>query len=282
MDLLKQELQKKRKAARVDFAGRSFVRRSELERKQLQQRRDERLKPKTSAPVSSCLESAAASGPGSDPHAAAGISSPSPHGELSCLPRHEVTQRFRVLRQPVTLFREDDAACAEHLELALRSSAVDAIDGLGMTRGQQSNDSLTGDVIGTRKRHRSARDACPKLAAGGGGAAGDEDDAGADRDLKMMEAEFDALCAEDKILVFFNRLLNQWRQELHGMPEMEKRTAIGKWEVERFNQSARCLGTLFEFCRKKVSVLGDSCQTVCINYNQLRCFAFQIEAVVQK
>ncbi|KAG2637509.1 hypothetical protein PVAP13_2NG524603 [Panicum virgatum] len=36
------------------------------------------------------------------------------------------------------------------------------------------------------------------------------------------------------------------------MPEMEKRTAIGKWEVERFNQSARCLGTLFEFCRKKI------------------------------
>ena len=196
-----------------------------------------------------------------------------------------MTRRLRLLHQPVTLFGEDAAARAERLELALRSSAIDGIDGLGMTRGQQ--DFLTGeDVIEMRKRRRSARDAYCKRAvggaAGGDGRSGDDDDAGTDRDLERMEAEFDELCVEDKILVFFNKLLNQWRRELDGMSEMEKRTADGKRKVERFSQSAQHLDPLFEFCRKKVRVLGDSCQTVCINYNQLRCFAFQIEAVVQK
>ncbi|GFZ04738.1 splicing factor Prp18 family protein [Actinidia rufa] len=35
-----------------------------------------------------------------------------------------------------------------------------------------------------------------------------------DKDLKRMKANFEGLCDEDKILVFFKRLLNEWKHEL--------------------------------------------------------------------
>nr|CAB3458227.1 unnamed protein product [Digitaria exilis] len=120
MDLLKRELQKKRKAATQDFAGKSFVRRSELDQKQIQKRR-----PKASplAPLaSSSLEPAAASG--SDPSggnpsaAAAGDPSTSSSDELG-LPRHEVIRRLRLLREPATMFGEGDAARVDRLKHAL-------------------------------------------------------------------------------------------------------------------------------------------------------------------
>ncbi|CAN6205656.1 unnamed protein product [Urochloa humidicola] len=63
---------------------------------------------------------------------------------------------------------------------------------------------------------------------------------------------FEELCREEQILVFFKRLLNEWKQELDGMTEPEKRTAKGKAMVASFNQCARRLDPLFEFCRKKV------------------------------
>jgi pre-mRNA-splicing factor 18 len=81
MDLLKRELHKKRKAVREDFAGKSFVRRSELEQKRLQKRGDEH--PKAGAPAPS-LESAAAAASDpisdSDPYAAAGNLNPASRG----------------------------------------------------------------------------------------------------------------------------------------------------------------------------------------------------------
>lgn len=91
----------------------------------------------------------------------------------------------------------------------------------------------------------------------GGGADEESADGGssgvdADKDLKRMKANFDELCEEDKILVFFKRLLNEWNQELDEMPEAEKRTAKGKSMVATFKQCARYLHPLFKFCRKKV------------------------------
>ena len=67
-----------------------------------------------------------------------------------------------------------------------------------------------------------------------------------------MKANFEELCDEDKILVFFKKLLNEWKQELREMPEAEKRTAKGKSMVATFKQCARYLNPLFKFCRKKV------------------------------
>ncbi|XP_012699195.3 pre-mRNA-splicing factor 18-like [Setaria italica] len=123
-----------------------------------------------------------------------------------------------------------------------------------MARGQ-TNDFL-GDMIEMGKRQKFGRDAYAKSVGGGAGDGNGSrsgiDDADADKDSKRMKAKFDELCKEDKILVFFNALLNEWKQEVDGMAELEKRTANGKTKVARFNQSARYLGPLFEFCRKKI------------------------------
>jgi len=73
-----------------------------------------------------------------------------------------------------------------------------------------------------------------------------------DKDLKSMKANFEDLCDEDKILVFFKRLLNEWNQELNEMGDAERRTAKGKSIVATFKQCARYLHPLFKFCRKKV------------------------------
>uniref|UniRef100_A0A0E0LMG5 Pre-mRNA-splicing factor 18 n=1 Tax=Oryza punctata TaxID=4537 RepID=A0A0E0LMG5_ORYPU len=306
MDLLKRELEKKRKAATADFGGKSFVRRSELEQKQLQKRRHEEHRQLLSkAPPATSSGSAVGSDP-SNPNADPAQSSaanPNPNSSSSSaaaaasvppglagkktpqdeallseerrideldLPRHEVVRRLRILREPVTLFGEDDAARLARLKFVLKSGVIDDIDDLDMTEGQ-TNDFLR-DMVELRKRQRAGRDTYVKgkgkRAGGGdggeGGAGGDNtddgdgdgrrsgDDADADKDSKRMKTKFEELCDEDKILVFFKKLLIEWNQELDEMPELEKRTAKGKSMVATFKQCARYLSPLFEFCRKQV------------------------------
>ena len=83
MDLLKRELEKKRKAATADFGGKSFVRRSELEQKQLQKRRDEHRQLLAKASASAPSADSAAAATGSDPSnpdaaAQAAVANPNP------------------------------------------------------------------------------------------------------------------------------------------------------------------------------------------------------------
>jgi len=304
MDLLKRELEKKRKAASADFGGKSFVRRSELEQKQLQKRRDEQRQLLAKAGASAPPPDSAAGAAGSDPSnpdaaAQATAGNPNPSSSTSAaaasvppalapkkttqeeallseerrideldLPRHEVVRRLRVLREPVTLFGEDDDARLARFKLILKSGVIDDIDDIDMTEGQ-TNDFLR-DMIEMRKRQKSGRDTYAKGRGkrvgggdgGDGGPAGDSaddgdgkgsgDDAEADKDSKRMRTKFEELCNEDKILVFFKKLLNEWNQELDEMSELEKRTAKGKSMVATFKQCARYLSPLFEFCRKKV------------------------------
>ncbi|VAH44566.1 unnamed protein product [Triticum turgidum subsp. durum] len=271
MDLLRKELEKKRKAATADFGGKNFVRRSELEDKQLQKRRQIPAK----APSVPTPNSSSASDPtnsNADP-AQAGGGNPNPSSSAAAAsvpPRNEVMRRLRVLREPVTLFGEDDADRLDRLKLVLKSGAIDDIDDLEMTEGQ-TNDFLR-DMIELRMRQKAGRDAYGKgkgkrVGAGDGGeggALGDDvdegdgdarrsgDDADADKDSKRMKTKFEELCDEDKILVFFKRLLNEWNQELDDMTELEKRSAKGKSMFATFKQCARYLSPLFEFCRKKV------------------------------
>ncbi|GAA0155998.1 hypothetical protein LIER_38195 [Lithospermum erythrorhizon] len=67
-----------------------------------------------------------------------------------------------------------------------------------------------------------------------GGGGDDEDDGNSsdldyDEDLKRMRANFEELCDEDKIFVFFKKLLNEWNRELDEMTETEKRSAKGNF-----------------------------------------------------
>ncbi|KAK3193773.1 hypothetical protein Dsin_025083 [Dipteronia sinensis] len=96
-----------------------------------------------------------------------------------------------------------------------------------MTEGQ-TNDFLR-DIAELRKRQKSGivsdrkrKDRDEGGGEDGEGGGGNEElsaDGGSsgvdmDKDLKRMKANFEELCDEDKILVFFKRLLNEWHQEL--------------------------------------------------------------------
>ncbi|KAJ8637969.1 hypothetical protein MRB53_012236 [Persea americana] len=284
MDLLKRELQKKRQSLEEDLGGKKkFFKRSELEQKKIQKIREEERRElhakslRTTQNNNSSNNNPSSSHPNPNPNS---HQNPNPTTTSETLeplseeqkidsidlPRHEVIRRLRFLKRPITLFGEDDAARLDRLKLYLKSGILETDS--DMTEGQ-TNDFLrdiselrkrqkTG-ILHDRKRNKAAEDS-NEDADGGGGGAGDGDlsgDGGSsgvdiDKDLKRMKANFEDLCDEDKILVFFKRLLNEWKQELDEMPDAEKRTAKGKSMVATFKQCARYLNPLFKFCRKKV------------------------------
>ncbi|CAI8614227.1 unnamed protein product [Vicia faba] len=273
MDLLKQELLKKRQILAEETGGKRVFKRSEIQQKKIQKLREEEnreleAKSKKCNPSSSVTASsvpASSTTPSSSVTSAAASSSASLPDEQNIdslvLPKQEVIRRLRFLKQPVTLFGEDDDARLDRLKYVLKAGLFE-VDS-DMTEGQ-TNDFLR-DIAELRKRQKTGigSDRKRQKAEDGAtedGGAGDDDlsDCGGssggdnDKDLKRMKANFEDLCDEDKILVFFKKLLNEWKQELREMAETEKRTAKGKSMVATFKQCARYLNPLFKFCRKKV------------------------------
>jgi len=278
MDLLKQELLKKRQSLAQDTGGKRFFKRSEIQQKEIQKLREQEKReleaksqkrhatssdPATAAPTSSNTASASSS---SAVAAASTSLTDEQNIDNLVLPKPEVIRRLRFLKQPITLFGEDDDARLDRLKHVLKAGVFE-VDS-DMTEGQ-TNDFLrdiaelrkrqkTG-IIGERKRQKPDDGATEDREGGGGDddlSEGGSSGADADKDLKRMKANFEELCDEDKILVFFKKLLNEWKQELHEKPESEKRTAKGKSMVATFKQCARYLNPLFKFCRKKVSFLS--------------------------
>ncbi|KAL3626087.1 hypothetical protein CASFOL_029636 [Castilleja foliolosa] len=279
MDILKQELMKKRQSLAEDAGGKKFFKRSEIEQKRIQRLREEEkheveakaLRQKQSQhghqkndPCSS------SSNPNSNPE----IPNSKPDSSSKTLvedqiiddlnlPRQEVIRRLRFLKQPVTIFGEDDEARLDRLKFVLKAGLFE-VDDSDMTEGQ-TNDFLR-DIVELKKRQKSGmsdRKRKSREEYGGedkDGGDGDNDLSGDgassggehDKDVKRMRANFEELCDEDKILVFFKKLLNEWKGELNEMGDTEKRTAKGKSIVATFKQCARYLNPLFKFCRKKV------------------------------
>ncbi|KAH0653503.1 hypothetical protein KY290_031785 [Solanum tuberosum] len=146
------------------------------------------------------------------------------------LPRQEVVRRLRVLKHPVTLFGEDEEARFARLSLVLKAGLFE-VDESDMTEGQ-TNDFLR-DMLELKKSRMLKRKAT------------DQDK---DEDLKRMKTNFEDLCDEDKILVFYKKLLNEWNQELDEMSSEAKNQTV----VATFMQCARDLNPLFDLCRKKL------------------------------
>lgn len=273
MDLLKEELQKKRRSVDQGFAGKKFVKCSDLHNKHLQQLRDEERRElqakslRTTAAAPATHSAAGANASSADASTAAAAAAPSEERRIDdlVLPRPEVIRRLRLLKQPITLFGEDDDARLDRLKLTLKAGVFE-VDS-DMTEGQ-TNDFLR-DICELRKRQKTGilhgrgkgkdKDGMEDGEGGGGDGdlSGDGGSSGvdADKDLKRMKADFEGLCDEDRILVFFKRLLNEWNQELQEMPDAEKRTAKGKSMVATYKQCARYLTPLFKCCRKKVLCL---------------------------
>ncbi|PIN14569.1 U5 snRNP-associated RNA splicing factor [Handroanthus impetiginosus] len=278
MDILKQELMKKRQSRAEDVGGKKFFKRSEIEQKRLQRLREEEkreaeakaLRQKQLQQDQRNNESNSSSSQNSkqeiqkskaESSSAKSLVEEKNIDDLN-LPKQEVIRRLRFLKQPVTLFGEDDEARLDRLKFVLKAGLFE-VDDSDMTEGQ-TNDFLR-DIVELKKRQKSGilSDRKRKSMDDGGedkegGADEDLSGDGAssgvdhDKDLKRMKANFEELCDEDKILVFFKKLLNEWNQELDEMSEPEKRTAKGKSMVATFKQCARYLNPLFKFCRKKV------------------------------
>lgn len=290
MDILKQELLRKRQSLAEDVGGKKVFKRSEIEQKRLQRLREEEkreaeakaLRQKQLQQEQQNKDPNSSSNSNSNPEIAKSkpeSSSKSLVEEQNIddlnLPKQEVIRRLRFLKQPVTLFGEDDEARLDRLKFVLKAGLFE-VDDSDMTEGQ-TNDFLR-DIVELKKRQKSGilSDRKRKSTEDGGedkeGGDGDKDLSGDgassgvdhDKDLKRMKANFEELCDEDKILVFFKKLLNEWNQELNEMSEAEKRTAKGKSMVATFKQCARYLNPLFKFSRKKVSyVVNFFFQFVC-------------------
>ncbi|EEF41688.1 pre-mRNA-splicing factor 18 [Ricinus communis] len=281
MDLLKQELLKKRQSLAQDTGGKRVFKRSEIQQKEIQKLREQekqeleakakRQSSSTETATTTTSTSSTANTPSTTTTtttSAAATTSKSLTNEQNIdnliLPKQEVIRRLRFLKQPITLFGEDDDARLDRLKHVLKAGIFE-VDS-DMTEGQ-TNDFLR-DIAELRKRQKSGivserkrkdrEEGAGEDGEGGEGEremSGDGDSSGgvdADKDLKRMKANFEELCDEDKILVFFKRLLIEWKQELDEMAEAEKRTAKGKSMVATFKQCARYLHPLFKFCRKKV------------------------------
>ncbi|KAL2634373.1 hypothetical protein R1flu_005852 [Riccia fluitans] len=280
MDKLRQELERKRKAFEENFKGRKFVKRSEIEQKNLERiREEERLEQlakeaKTRAESVDPLYQSSDKLQSSLPVAAKGLQkskeNPSEEDLLDelVLPRVEVIRRLRLLRQPITLFGEDDDQRLARFKALLKAGVTDTDSEL--MEGQR-NDFLR-DITELKKREKHGRFETKKdknkerererMDEDGkdGGAAGEFEMNGEggssgmenDKDSKRLKSHFDDLCDEDKILVFFKRLLQEWEQELEDRPEAEKRTGRGKSIVATFKQCARYLKPLFKMCRKRM------------------------------
>ncbi|KAG6429142.1 hypothetical protein SASPL_107182 [Salvia splendens] len=140
---------------------------------------------------------------------------------------------------------------ARPLKYVLKTGLFEVDDDI--TEGQ-TNDFLR-DIVELKKRQKSgivsdrkrkSREDAGDDEDGGDGdkdLSGDGASSGADhdKDIKRMKANFEELCGEDKILVFFKKLLNEWNQELHEMTETEKRSAKGNINTEWKSMTFVCL-----------------------------------------
>ncbi|KAH7331443.1 hypothetical protein KP509_20G033500 [Ceratopteris richardii] len=271
MDLLKEALKRKREELSQDFGGKKFVKRGEIEKKHLQRIREEERKeleakaktssvPTTSAPLSENRPSSATAQ--SDALSSPKLSEAERKIDELVLSRAEVIRHLRSLKQPITLFGEDDDLRLSRLKTLLKSG-IPEIDA-ELMEGQR-NDFLM-DLTDLRKREKIGflqQDNKIKekvTDAGKDGVAPHDGDTKnndgipgteLDVDHALMKAQFDSLCDEDKILVFFKKLLKEWEIELEQRPEAEKRTSKGKSSVATFKQCARYLVPLFDKCKRR-------------------------------
>ncbi|KAK4714164.1 hypothetical protein R3W88_020071 [Solanum pinnatisectum] len=153
------------------------------------------------------------------------------------LPRQEVVRRLRVLKQPVTLFGEDEEASFARLSLVLKAGLFE-VDESDMTEGQ-TNDFLR-DMLELKKSRILKRKAT------------DQDKDG--EDLKRMKTNFEDLCGEDKILVFYKKLLNEWNQELDEMSsEANNQTVVATFMQKKLLNIdiKKALVVMVECCKNR-------------------------------
>ena len=203
MDVLKRELQRKRQLLNADFGGRKILRRAEIEARELQRIREAerqlllQKQLRHSRPVSSPSGSSSPTSAAADADADA---SRAESGSEESLPREEVIRRLRVLRQPATLFGEDDVARLRRLrDLIEDPAALADVDAAEIGEGQ------TNDFLRDIQALRAKAAAATKPKAAGAEAQRGEGD-GVPRDVPFVELR---VSATRKIAAFFRRLMDE-------------------------------------------------------------------------
>lgn len=191
MDLLKQELQRKRRFLESEFSGRKALRQSEIHQLEIQKLREKMFQQAQSKKSTSPSPAPSPSQPNSISHTQSLKEDPT-------LPRDEVIRRLRILKQPVTLFGEDDIARFKRLQSVIESGALE-IDAEEIGDGQ-TNDFLR-DIYELRKRQKAAIRNSGEGTNGGG--LGEKEEIN-------KEVPFEDLCDEDKIKVFFKRFVDNY------------------------------------------------------------------------
>ncbi|CAN6723496.1 unnamed protein product [Malus baccata var. baccata] len=215
MGLLKAEISKKRQRLEEDIDGKRFFKQKrELEAKAQCQ---------ATAPNSASASGSSATKSNSNSASASsfGTTSSNTAASKSLTDEQNIDKMNLPKQKPIILFGEDGDARLDRLKYVLKAGLFEVDSDIMKGR---TNDFLHGEG-GVREDNLSA-DGCSS-------------GIDADKDLKRMKTNFEELFDEDKILVFFNKLLNEWNQELREMPDVERRTAKGKSMVDTFKKKRK-------------------------------------------
>ncbi|MCO5555436.1 hypothetical protein L7F22_008981 [Adiantum nelumboides] len=183
------------------------------------------------------------------------------------IPKADVIHQLRHYGFPVTLYGEDDDARLLRFKELLKSGCPPAGPHIDDNRNDLPLDLVDfkrSDKIGflhrdNKNKKKGVDDIDEGSGACNGGDVGTRKDAeGNIPDLELdanhenMLSHFDALCDEDKILVFFRQLLKEWQRELQKRPESEKRTDKGRLNAATLEQCAQNLAPLIRMCKTRV------------------------------
>ncbi|CAN6580900.1 unnamed protein product [Malus baccata var. baccata] len=212
MGLLKAEISKKRQRLEEDIDGKRFFKQKrELEAKaQCQATAPNSASASGSSATKSNSNSASAS--------SSGTTSSNTAASKSLTDEQNIDKMNLPKQKPIILFGEDGDARLDRLKYVLKAGLFEVDSDIMKGR---TNDFLR-DIL-VRKRQKTEVDGDVKDGEGGVR----EDNLSADG------------CSSDKILVFFNKLLNEWNQELREMPDVERRTAKGKSMVDTFKKKRK-------------------------------------------
>ncbi|GJV97177.1 pre-mRNA-splicing factor 18, partial [Tanacetum coccineum] len=206
MDILKQELAKKRKTLAEQTGGRKTFKRSEIEQKRIQNLKEEqkqeletKLKHQTPSIPNNTDTKLKKPEPTTNINTSNNnnVSNEQKIDSLN-LTKLEVIRRLRFLKQPVTLFGESDDDRLDRLKYVLKSGLFE-LDDSDMTEGQ-TNDFLR-DIVELKKRQKSGVTSDRKRKASEesreeGDGDGEGSGAGVDwgEDEAVVKKEFGALC----------------------------------------------------------------------------------------
>ncbi|XP_009621661.1 uncharacterized protein [Nicotiana tomentosiformis] len=246
MDTLKQEAEKLREILALDLRCRKYFNKLEIEQKRQKRVREEekreaeakalRKKQLLEQKRNSTVTKSDIQCPMIKPEYSSSSSSAS-------LPREEVIRRLRFLKQPVTLFGEIEEARLDRLNSVLKAGLFE-VDDSDMTEGQ-TNEFLR-SILELKKRQSGMTLSAIKKRK-----ATTDQDKDDEEDLKRMKTNFEELCDEDKILVFFKKLLNEWNEEIDENTRSPNQADQNR-RVATFMECARDLNPLFKLCRKKL------------------------------